>query len=145
MELPRMNAVSQLRTLPTRASDQFSLVPSMHFPTAAGEAFAVEFDRFVAKPDGVAQCEQLFELLSDFALNFDCPWIAYGSLTLTPDQKFLRPDRRDPALIVSYPEEWQERYFEKGYDRIDPLIKKSRKCVRRRLSMERGIQRCKHY
>ncbi|WP_287199890.1 autoinducer binding domain-containing protein [Mesorhizobium sp.] len=55
-----------------------------------------------------------FNLLSAFALNFDCPWIAYGSLTT--DQK-LKPDRRDPALMLSYPDDWQERYFERGYDR----------------------------
>lgn len=127
MERPPMTAISQLRELATRASGQFSLVPSMHFPTAAGEAFAVEFGRFLAKTDGVAQSEQLFDLLSAFALNFDCPWIAYGSLT--PNQKFSRPDRRDPALMLSYPDEWQERYFQRGYDRIDPLIKKSRKCA----------------
>lgn len=125
MERPPMIAVSHLRGLATRVSGKFSLVPPMHFTTAAGKALAVEFGRFLDQTDGVAQTEQLFEVLSAFALNFDCPWIAYRSLT--PDQKFVKPDRRDPALMLSYPDEWQERYFEMGYDRIDPLIKKSRK------------------
>ncbi|MER8747478.1 LuxR family transcriptional regulator [Mesorhizobium sp. M1004] len=116
--------MTQFRGLPTRVSGQFSLVPSMHFTTAAGK-LAVEFGRFLDQTDGVAQTEQLFDVLSAFALNFECPWIAYGSLT--PNQKLLKPDRRDPALMLSYPDEWQERYFEMGYDRIDPLIKKCRK------------------
>ncbi|MER9249963.1 LuxR family transcriptional regulator [Mesorhizobium sp. M0590] len=103
----------------------FSLVSSMHFPKAAKEAFAVEFGRFLDHTDGVAQSEQLFDLLSAFALNFDCPWIAYGSLT--PDQRYLKSVRRDPAVLLNYPDEWQERYFKMGYDRIDPIIKTSRK------------------
>ncbi|MER9677650.1 LuxR family transcriptional regulator [Mesorhizobium sp. M0208] len=96
----------------------------MHFPKAAREAFAVEFGRFLDQTDAVAQSEQLFALLSAFALNLGCPWIAYGSLT--PDQRFSKPVRRDPAIMQNYPDEWQDRYFEMGYDRIDPIIKTSR-------------------
>ncbi|MER8842895.1 LuxR family transcriptional regulator [Mesorhizobium sp. M0913] len=103
-------------------SDQLSLVPSLHFPSAARETFAVEFGRFLDQTDGVAESKQLFDLLSAFALNFDCPWIAYGS----PDGKLLKPIRRNPAAMLNYPDEWQQRYFEMGYDRIDPIIKASR-------------------
>ncbi|WP_192178599.1 LuxR family transcriptional regulator [Mesorhizobium amorphae] len=125
MERPPMTAVPQPRGLATRVSDQFYLVPSMHFPAAAGEAFAVEFARFLDQTDGVAQSEQLFDLLSAFALNFDCPWISYGSLT--PDQRISKPVPRDPEVMLNYPDEWQERYFEMSYDRIDPIIKTGRK------------------
>ncbi|WP_352799919.1 LuxR family transcriptional regulator [Mesorhizobium sp. M0870] len=106
-------------------SDQFSLVPEMHFSEAAREVFALEFGRFLDQTDGVAKSEHLFDLLSDFALNFDCPWIAYGSLA--PDR--LKPGRGDPAVMLNYPREWQQRYFEMGYDRIDPTIKRSRRRV----------------
>ncbi|MER9895813.1 LuxR family transcriptional regulator [Mesorhizobium sp. M0119] len=124
MEYPRSSAVSQRRGLATRVSDQSSLGPPMHFPKTVGEALAVEFGRFLDQTDGVAKSEQLFDLLSDFALNFDCPWVSYGSLA--PDQKGLRTVRRDPAVMLNYPNEWRERYFEMGYDRIDPTIKRSR-------------------
>ncbi|MGX7877107.1 autoinducer binding domain-containing protein [Mesorhizobium sp. ORM6] len=97
----------------------------MDFPTAAAEAFAVKFGRFLDEVDGAAHAEQLFDLLSAFALNCDCPWIAYGCLT--PDQNFFKPGRRYPAVMLNYPHEWQERYFEMGYDKIDPIIKTSRK------------------
>lgn len=125
MQCPPGTAVPRLRTLETRVSDQFSLAPSMHFPTAAVEAFVVEFCRFLDQTVGAAQTEQLFDLLSAFALKFDCPWIAYGSLA--PHQKLLTPVRRDPAVMLNYPDKWQERYTQMGYDRIDPIIKTSRK------------------
>lgn len=97
----------------------------MHSQNSAKEPFAVEFGRFLDQAEGVARAEQLFDLLSDFARNFECPWIAYSHLT--HGQKSLKPDRHDPAVMLTYPEEWQERYFEMGYDRINPIIKKSRK------------------
>lgn len=85
---------------------------------------AVELDRFLEQTDGIAQSEKLFELLSAFALNFDCPWIAYGPLT--PDLKISKRVRQDSPIMLNYPDEWQERYFKMGYDRIDPITKKSR-------------------
>ncbi|MER9568960.1 LuxR family transcriptional regulator [Mesorhizobium opportunistum] len=100
-------------------------VPSMHFPTVAGQAFAVQFGQFLDQTNGVAQSQRLFDQLSAFALNFDCPWIAYGSLTA--HQRSWRSVRPGPAVMLNYPEKWQERYFEMGYDRIDPIIKTSRK------------------
>ncbi|RWO53510.1 MAG: LuxR family transcriptional regulator [Mesorhizobium sp.] len=107
--------------------DRSVLVPSTHLPKAAREEFAVEFGKFLDQADAVAQSEQLFDLLSAFVLNFDCPWIAYGSPT--PDQKFLKPVRRDPAMMQNYPDEWRDRYFEMGYERIDPIIKTSRQRI----------------
>ncbi|SJM34860.1 LuxR family transcriptional regulator [Mesorhizobium delmotii] len=124
MEHVPTTAVSQLPGPTTRVPDQFSLVPSMHFPNAARKALAIEFGRFLDQTDGVDQSKQLFDLLSAFALNFDCPWIAYGSHT--PDGKLLKPIRRGPAVMLNYPDEWQQRYFEMGYDKIDPIIKASR-------------------
>lgn len=96
----------------------------MHFPEAASEAFAVEFGRFLDQTDGVAQSDRLFDLLSAFALNFDCRWVAYDSNS--SNQKGLMSVRRDPAVLLNFPEEWQERYFEMGYDRIDPIIRTCR-------------------
>ncbi|WP_258120223.1 LuxR family transcriptional regulator [Mesorhizobium onobrychidis] len=117
-----MTAVSRLAI---GVSNQFSLVPSTDLRTAVKEAFAVEFGRFLDQADGVAQPEKLFDLVCAFALNFDCPWIAYGSPT--PDHKLLKTPRRDRRVMLNYPDEWQQRYFEMGYDKIDPIIKTSRK------------------
>ncbi|MEI8703031.1 helix-turn-helix transcriptional regulator [Mesorhizobium sp. ISC15] len=125
MERPPMTAVSERQELATESSDRFAMISSAHSPNAVGDTLAIKFDRFVEQTDGVAQCKQLFELLSAFALNFGCPWIAYGSLA--PERKFSKPFRRGPTVMVNFPSEWQERYFEMGYDRIDPIIKASRK------------------
>ncbi|MER9052321.1 LuxR family transcriptional regulator [Mesorhizobium sp. M0923] len=93
--------------------------------TVTKEAFAIKFGRFLDQADGVSQPKKLFDLVCAFALNFDCQWIAYGSLT--SDQKCLKPVRRGPAVMLNYPDEWQQRYFEMGYDKLDPIIKTSRK------------------
>ncbi|ESY46363.1 LuxR family transcriptional regulator [Mesorhizobium sp. LNJC372A00] len=92
---------------------------------ATKKAFAVEFGRFLDQAHGIAKPEKLFGLVGAFALNFDCPWIAYG--LLNPNQKLLMPVRRDPAVMLNYPNEWQQRYFDMGYEKIDPIIKTSRK------------------
>ncbi|MFB9985590.1 LuxR family transcriptional regulator [Mesorhizobium kowhaii] len=89
------------------------------------ETIATAFGRFLDRTDIVGHLEQLFKLLSAFALNFDCPWIAYGTRPITPT--CYSPTRRDPAHILNYPYQWQERYVEMGYDRIDPIIRASRR------------------
>ncbi|RUV97318.1 LuxR family transcriptional regulator [Mesorhizobium sp. M5C.F.Ca.IN.020.14.1.1] len=86
---------------------------------------AVELGLFFEMTDDTAQSEQLFELLSAFALKFDCPWIAYGPLA--SEQRVFKPNRQDSVVMWNYPAEWQERYSRMGYAKIDPLIKKGRK------------------
>ncbi|ARO32616.1 LuxR family transcriptional regulator protein (plasmid) [Rhizobium sp. NXC14] len=103
-------------------SDSFSLVPSK------AETEAVELCRFLDQTDGLARSEQLFDSLSDFALNFGCPWVAYRPLK--PNHKFSTPTRCSQKAMLNYPDEWLKRYSEMDYDRIDPIINKSRKRVR---------------
>ena len=121
MERPWMTAFSQARVTTGRVSQQPSLVPSMHF--AAKAAYASELGHFLDQTDGVDRSEQLFELLSAFALSLEFPWIAYRSRTA---DQILTPAGQNLA-VETYPDEWQEHYVQKGYDRIDPIIKKSRK------------------
>ncbi|WP_245442680.1 LuxR family transcriptional regulator [Mesorhizobium hawassense] len=106
-------------------SDQLFLSPRMNFPGAARGAFAVELGRLLDRTYGIGQPKQLFDLLSAFALNFDCPWVAYGSR----DQKGLKPVRGDPAVMLNYPDGWREHYLEMGYDKIDPTIKRGRRRI----------------
>ncbi|MDX8450878.1 helix-turn-helix transcriptional regulator [Mesorhizobium captivum] len=105
-------------------SDQLFLLSRMNLPGTAREAFAVELARFLDRTSGIGQPQQLFDLLSAFALNFDCRWVAYGSRAR--DQKGLKPTRGDPAIMLNYPDGWRERYLEMGYDKIDPTIKRGR-------------------
>ncbi|RWI72003.1 MAG: LuxR family transcriptional regulator [Mesorhizobium sp.] len=85
----------------------------------------LELGLFLDMTGDIAQSEQLFELLSAFALKFDCPWIAYGPLA--SKQRVFEPNGQDSVVMWNYPAEWQERYSRKGYAKIDPLIKKGRK------------------
>ncbi|RWN85336.1 MAG: LuxR family transcriptional regulator [Mesorhizobium sp.] len=110
--------------LTTRAFSPFSFVPPIDFREVARDAFAGDFARFVEQTNGVSKSDQLFGLLSDFALNFGFPWIAYGPPT--PDRKSLKPIRRVPPVMLNYPDDWQKRCSEMGYDRIDPIVKKLR-------------------
>ncbi|ASY73808.1 LuxR family transcriptional regulator [Sinorhizobium fredii] len=123
MERPRMTAFSQVREPRGRVSDQLSLIPSLPSLEPAREAFPVELGRFLEQTDGVARSEQLFDLLSAFALHYQCPWIAYSSHSA---DQILKSVRRAPAFM-RYPDEWPEHYVQMGYDRIDPIIKRSRK------------------
>ncbi|RAZ71850.1 LuxR family transcriptional regulator [Mesorhizobium atlanticum] len=88
------------------------------------KGFALELGRFLDQADGIGQSDGLFDQLSTFALKFDCPWVAYSSLALRGDQKFTPRDRQ---VILNFPSEWQKRYVEMGHDRIDPILKVSRK------------------
>ncbi|MER9237304.1 LuxR family transcriptional regulator [Mesorhizobium sp. M0622] len=109
----------------TKPSGQFPFEAPTDFPLASREALAVEFGRFVNKADDLVDSERLFYLLADFASSFGCRWIAYSCLT--PDRESLSAVSRDPAAFLHFPQRWQERYAEMGYDRIDPVVKISRK------------------
>lgn len=88
---------------------------------------ATGLDRFAEETQDVTRPERLFELLCAFAQNFDCPWIAYGSLTHL--DRLREPGRAFPSVWLNYPPEWRAHYFANGYDRIDPIVTKSRRRV----------------
>lgn len=96
----------------------------MHFPNTDKEGAGVEFCRYLDQTHGVALPQEMFDLLAAFAQKLDCPWIAYRPLT--SGQETLEQLCRDPATMLNYPNEWQKRYFDMGYYKIDPLIKKVR-------------------
>ncbi|MGY5795259.1 LuxR family transcriptional regulator len=113
-----MNAVSQHQR-------RSPLTPSIPFLKSQSQAVAVEFCRFLDQTDGAAQPDHLFKLLSGFALNFDCPWIAYDPRR--PNRKIHRRAPSDLRMMLNYPNEWLKRYSEMEYGKIDPIINKSRK------------------
>ncbi|WP_244560045.1 helix-turn-helix transcriptional regulator [Ensifer aridi] len=115
---------SQVLGPATGESHQISSGTSIHFSNADGDEFAVELGRFLDLTDGVAQSKKLFDLLSAFASKFGCTWMAYGPLTT--DHKGLNPVRCESEEILNYPDGWQERCLEMGYERIAPIIKESR-------------------
>ncbi|WP_312033094.1 LuxR family transcriptional regulator [Ensifer sesbaniae] len=105
-------------------SDQISLGGSIRFPNSDRDEYAVELGRFLDLTDGVAQPKKLFDLLSGFAFQLGCKWVAYGPLTT--NNMALNPVRCDSEEILNYPDGWQERCLAMGYERIAPVIKESR-------------------
>ncbi len=49
---------------------------------------------------------------------------AYGALTNYSQYKFKTPFQ-PPAVILEYPPDWVEYYFDKGYENIDPIISRT--------------------
>nr|WP_312887828.1 autoinducer binding domain-containing protein [Mesorhizobium caraganae] len=87
----------------------------------------MEFCRYLDQTRGVAQPQEIFDLLAAFAQKVNFPWIAYRPLT--SGQEPLDPLCRDPSTMLNYPNEWQKRYFNMGYYKIDSIIKKLRQRV----------------
>jgi LuxR family quorum-sensing system transcriptional regulator CciR len=63
---------------------------------------------------------ELFDLLVRAATDLGFERLAYGALTSHEASDF--PGRRGPAVILNYPGDWQEHYFERGYHLIDPVV-----------------------
>jgi LuxR family quorum-sensing system transcriptional regulator CciR len=62
----------------------------------------------------------LFNLLVDAASNEGFNWVAYGALNY--DELVRLPGGQAPAVALNYPLQWQERYFQRKYYEIDPVI-----------------------
>ncbi|WP_292364648.1 LuxR family transcriptional regulator [Mesorhizobium sp.] len=83
-----------------------------------------EFGRYLHQTYGVVQPRKLFDSMVAFVQQFDCSWTAY--LPLAHSFTTSEPLRGAPATMLNYPNEWQKRYRDMDYGKIDPVIKKTR-------------------
>jgi DNA-binding CsgD family transcriptional regulator len=65
----------------------------------------------------------LFELLVNCATEEGFNEVAYGALTHTEAVRL--PAHLPPAIAVNFPREWCDRYFERKYYEIDPVIRRA--------------------
>ena len=65
----------------------------------------------------------LFELLVDCAANEGFGEIAYGALTY--HEPLRLPEHPMPAIAINFPLRWRERYFERKYYEIDPVVRRT--------------------
>jgi len=65
----------------------------------------------------------LFELLVKCASQEGFTEIAYGALTYSESVRL--PDYPPPAIAVNYPASWCDRYFERRYYEIDPVVRRT--------------------
>ena len=83
----------------------------------------MDLPRFLEEASDATDARNAFDRLACFAQGLGFPWTAYGSLT---DHKDLAiPTPSYPAVFLNYPVEWQARYFERGYEKIDPVLSQS--------------------
>jgi DNA-binding CsgD family transcriptional regulator len=65
----------------------------------------------------------LFELLVNCATQEGFSEIAYGALTY--DEPIRLPKHPPPAIAVNFPSSWCDRYFERKYYEIDPVVRRT--------------------
>jgi LuxR family quorum-sensing system transcriptional regulator CciR len=65
----------------------------------------------------------LFELLVKCATEKGFTEVAYGALTY--DEPVRLPELLPPAVATNFPREWCNRYFERKYYEIDPVVRRT--------------------
>jgi DNA-binding CsgD family transcriptional regulator len=65
----------------------------------------------------------LFDLLVSCASQEGFTEVAYGALTYTEPVRL--PDYQPPAIAVNFPASWCDRYFERKYYEIDPVVRRA--------------------
>lgn len=80
---------------------------------------AASFETFVLKTTEARSSEALFDLLTGSMQSFGYDRLIF-SVARDSD---LPEDLNRIGLLHHYPEDWQRYYVEKGFDRIDPVLK----------------------
>lgn len=124
MENLRTTAAFRTRKLAKGKFQKFTLAPPDGVAPLV-DAVESEFGRFVEQSESAAHPKQLFDLLSAFALKCGFPWIGYYHPA--HDQDIARSARDYTTTALNYPGKWQQRYIQMGFQRIDPIIKRSRR------------------
>jgi DNA-binding CsgD family transcriptional regulator len=85
----------------------------------------VEMDlfSFIECSNRTQSLSTLFELLVDCAAKEGFSEIAYGALTY--HEPLRLPEHPMPAIAVNFPLHWRERYFERRYYEIDPVVRRT--------------------
>ena len=74
---------------------------------------------FIDRSNCAVSPTELFELLAKEAAQQGFEFAAYGALTyLHADE----PRQRRPAVLLNYPDDWQQHYFAQQYQAVDPVV-----------------------
>lgn len=80
----------------------------------------MRISEFIEESNEIDSLSDLFALLVQAARCSGFEQIAYGALT---SHNHLRAaDHPAPAILLNYPAEWQSHYFQRSYQRIDPVV-----------------------
>jgi DNA-binding CsgD family transcriptional regulator len=78
---------------------------------------------FVDCSNRTGSLSTLFELLVNCATDEGFSEVAYGALTYT--EPVHLPGLAPPAIATNFPSHWCDRYFERRYYEIDPVVRRT--------------------
>ena len=78
---------------------------------------------FIECANQTKSLKALFDLLVSCASQEGFTEIAYGALTYAEPVRL--PEYQPPAIAVNFPASWCERYFERKYYEIDPVVRRT--------------------
>ena len=79
------------------------------------------FGEFIEATNRAQSPTEVFDLLRGAVATCGFDQLAFGALS-QPQQNQLADDIPAPAVALNYPEEWIRHYFERGYEKIDPVV-----------------------
>ena len=78
---------------------------------------------FIECANRTRSLKALFDLLVSCASQEGFTEVAYGALTYAEPVRL--PEYQPPAIAVNFPASWCERYFERKYYEIDPVVRRT--------------------
>jgi DNA-binding CsgD family transcriptional regulator len=78
---------------------------------------------FIETSNRTRSLKALFKLLVRCATREGFSEVAYGALTYTEPVRL--PEHQLPAIAVNFPSCWRDRYFERKYYEIDPVVRRT--------------------
>jgi DNA-binding CsgD family transcriptional regulator len=80
----------------------------------------MEFPEFIEHSNRIRCPRELFHLLVKAAQDEGLSQVAYGALTYNEPLRLV--DAPHPAVALNYPVQWQDRYAERRYCTVDPIV-----------------------
>lgn len=94
---------------------------------------------FIESANRTRSLTALFDLLVSCAIQEGFTEIAYGALTYAEPVRL--PEYQPPAIAVNFPASWCERYFERKYYEVDPVVRRAPTLLRPFMWDQLGDQR----
>ncbi|HTO60060.1 MAG TPA: autoinducer binding domain-containing protein [Bradyrhizobium sp.] len=83
----------------------------------------MDFFSFVECSNRTGSLSSLFQLLVNCASDEGFSEVAYGALTYT--EPVHLPGHEAPAIATNFPQQWCDRYFQRKYHEIDPVVRRT--------------------
>jgi DNA-binding CsgD family transcriptional regulator len=80
----------------------------------------MDFPDFIERSNRIRCPRELFSLLLKAAQDEGFTQLAYGALTYNEPLRLV--DHPHPAIALNYSAQWQDRYIQRGYGAIDPVV-----------------------